>query len=323
MRKGIWKAVCALALTTWFSGGAIAQSYPNRPVKIVVPFSAGGVNDVIARVIAQELSLSGKNFYVENMAGGGGNIGIAFVSRADPDGYTLLITSTGFVVNPALFSNLRYNAQSDFIAISKLASTPNVIAVASKDTPNSIRDLVEQVTATPGKYSYAHPGVGSTPQLTGELFRRHFNLDFPGVAFSSSGPAITATLGAHTLAVFTSLPPAVPLIKSKELKALAVTGAKRSQLLPDVPTLVESGAGDIVSDTWVGVWAPKGTSVAIIQYLHSEIAKALAKPEVRARLAELAFEPVGNSPAEFASEVVSDLTKWRETIGRLGLPKVN
>lgn len=299
-----------------------AQNYPTRSVRIVVPFAPGGPNDVIARLVAQLLSTGGKHFYVENMPGAGGNTGVAHVARATPDGYTLLVSSTGFVVNPSLYAKVPYDAEKDFEAITKVAATPNVLAINPKIPADNVQQLAKLVASTPGKYNYAQPANGSTPHLSGELFRMYFNLDLPGIPFAGSAPAIASTIGGHTTMVFTSLPPAVGVIVDKKLKALAVTSAKRSLTIPDVPTMAEAGLSGQEAETWVGIWAPAKTPKPIVEFLNGEIAKALATPEVKAKLAAIAFEPVGNSSADFAVLISAELKKWTENIKKSGIPQI-
>src|SRR5262245_38228160 len=206
-----------------------AQSYPSRPVRVIVPFAPGGPSDVLARLLAQKLSQTlGQQFYVENQPGAGGNLGMAAGARAAPDGYTITVIGTSFVVNPSLYPKIPYDPVKDFVPVTLAAISPNVLVVHPSIPAKSVRDLIEFLRANPGKYSYAHAGNGTTPQLSGEMFRRSQNLDIVPVPFGGSAPAIQSTLGGHTPIAFTVLTPAVPQVKEGLLRALAVTTPKRS-----------------------------------------------------------------------------------------------
>ena len=219
-----------------------AQNYPDRPVKIVVPFAPAGPTDVIARIVADKLSANlGKQFYVENRAGAGGNTGTGQVATSPPDGYTLIVVSTGFVVNPSLFAKVPYDPIKDFAPISNIAVSPNVMTVHPSVPAKTVKELVELVKANPGKYSFAAPGAGSTPHLSGEIFRISQGIDMVTVQFTGAGPAIQNTVGGHTPIAFTALPPAAPQVKEGKLRALVVTSEKRAPGFPDVPTVAEAG----------------------------------------------------------------------------------
>ena len=297
------------------AGAAFAQSYPERPVKIVVPFAAAGPTDVIARLISDKLSASlGKQFYVENRPGAGGNTGTGAVAQAPADGYTLLVTSTGFVVNPSLFAKVPYDPVKDFAPISIVAVSPNVMTVHPSVPAKTVKELVEVIKANPGKYSFAAPGVGSTPHLSGEIFRISQGIDMVTVQFTGAGPAIQNTVGGHTPVAFTALPPAAPQIKDGKLRALVVTSEKRVPSLPDVPTVAEAGLAGQEAYTLTGVLAPAGTPKAIIDQLHGEIVKMVKLPDAQKLLDDLGFEVVANSPTEFAARIKVELEKWGKII---------
>ena len=306
----------AIALATFAAAsGAWAQTYPDRPVKLIVPFAAAGPTDVIARIVADKLSASlGKQFYVENRPGAGGNIGTAAVAQSAPDGHTLLVASTGLVVNPSLFAKVPYDPVKDFAPISLAAVSPNVLTVHPAVPAQTVKELVAEVKANPGKYSFASPGVGSTPHLSGEIFRASQGLDLPTVQFKGAGPAIQDTIGGHTPVAVTALPPATPHIKDGKLRALFVTSAKRVSALPDVPTVAEAGLAGQEAYTLTGLLAPAGTPKAIVDLLHGEIVKIVALPDVQKRLDELGFQVVANSPAEFAAQIKTELERWAKVI---------
>ena len=266
-------ALCAVVV----AGRALAQTYPERPVRIVVPFAAAGPTDVIARLIADRFSKSlGGQFYVENRPGAGGNTGTAAVAQSPPDGHTLIVVSTGFVVNPSLFGKVPYDPVKDFVPISLVAVSPNVLTVHPSVPAKTVRELVDLIKANPGKYSYASPGVGSTPHLSGEMFRISQGIDLVTVQFTGAGPAIQNTLGGHTPVAVTALPPAAQQIKDGELRALMVTSEKRVPALPDVPTAAEAGLPGQEAYTLTGLLAPAGTPKSIVDLLHREVVKIVA-----------------------------------------------
>jgi tripartite-type tricarboxylate transporter receptor subunit TctC len=318
IREETVKTVLRLAvpLAMLFSvGAALAQTYPERPVKMIVPFAAAGPTDVIARLVADRLSATlGKQFYVENRPGAGGNTGTAAVAQSAPDGHTLLVASTGLVVNPSLFSKVPYDPVKDFAPITMVAVSPNVMTVNPSVPAKTVKELVAVIKANPGKYSFASPGVGSTPHLSGEIFRISQGVDMVTVQFKGAGPAIQDTVGGHTPVAVTALPPATPFIKEGKLRALFVTSEKRVSALPDVPTAAEAGLAGQEAYTLTGLLAPAGTPKAIVDLLHGEIVKMVKLPDVQKRLDDLGFEVVANSPAEFAARIKTELAKWGKVI---------
>jgi tripartite-type tricarboxylate transporter receptor subunit TctC len=311
----------AIALAAMVAAGtAIAQTYPDRPVKMIVPFAPAGPTDVIARIVADRLSASlGQQFYVENRAGAGGNIGTAAVAQSPADGYTLLVASTGLVVNPSLFAKVPYDAVKDFAPISLVAVSPNVLLVHPSVEARNIKELVALIKANPGKYSFAAPGAGSTPHLSGEMFRISQGIDLVTVQFTGAGPAIQNTVGGHTPVAVTALPPAAPQIKEGKLRALMVTSEKRVSALPDVPTAAEAGLAGQEAYTITGLLAPAGTPKAIVDLIHREVVKIVAQPDVQKRLDDLGFQVVANSPDEFASQIKTEMAKWAKVIREAGI----
>jgi tripartite-type tricarboxylate transporter receptor subunit TctC len=306
----------AIALAAMMSAGAaFAQGYPDRPVKVIVPFAPAGPTDVIARIVADKLSASlGHQFYVENRAGAGGNIGTAAVAQSPADGYTLLVASTGLVVNPSLFAKVPYDPVKDFAPITLVAVSPNVLTVHPSVEAKTVKELVALVKANPGKYSFAAPGVGSTPHLSGEMFRISQGIDMVTVQFTGAGPAIQNTVGGHTPVAVTALPPAAQQIKEGQLRALMVTSEKRVSALPDVPTAAEAGLAGQEAYTLTGLLAPAGTPKAIVDLLHAQIVKIVALPDVQKRLDDLGFQVVANSPADFAAQIKTEMEKWAKVI---------
>ena len=297
------------------AGSALAQVYPSHSVRMIVPFAAGGPTDVIARIVAQKLSESwGQQIYTENVPGGGGNTGAAMAARAPADGYTILVVSTGFIVNPSMYSKVPYDPIKDFSPVTLAASSPNVLSVYPELPAKSVRELIELVKANPGKYSFAQPGTGSTPHLAGELFKLKFGLDLVTVPVNGAALAINSTLGGHTPVVFTALPPAMANIKDGKLRGLAVLSLKRAAVLPDVPTMAEAGVPDQESDTLTGVVVPAGTPKEIIDRWHDEIVRIVALPDVKQRLEDLGFDPVADTPAHFGERIKTEIAKWAKVV---------
>ena len=310
-----WLVRLALGLIGFGATAAVAQPYPDRPVKVVVGFAAGGPTDVIARIVCDKFSTQfGRQFYVVNQPGAGSNTATGMVATSPPDGYTLLVVSTGFVVNPSLFAKVPYDPVKDFAPISIVAVSPNVVSVHPSVPAKTMQELIEVIKANPGKYSFAAPGVGSTPHLSGEIFRLSNDLDLPTVQFTGAAPAIQSTVGGHTPVAFSAVPPAAPQIQQGLLRGLAVTAEKRSQALPDVPTMAEAGIFGQEAYTLTGMLAPAGTPKAIIDQLHQEIVNLVALPDVEARLNELGFEVVANSPEAFAQLIKTEMEKWAGVI---------
>jgi tripartite-type tricarboxylate transporter receptor subunit TctC len=294
---------------------ARAQTYPVRPVRVIVPFAPGGPTDVLARLITLDLSRRlGQQFFVENQAGAGGNLGMGAGARALPDGYTITVVSTSYVVNPNLYAKIPYDPYKDFVPITLAAVSPNVLVVHPSIPANTVKELIAFLKAHPGKYSFAHTGVGTTPHLSGEMFKRSQDLDIVPVPFGGSGPAIQSALAGHTPIAFTVLTPAVPQVKEGKLRALAVTTSKRSPALPDIPTLAESGLSDQESDTILGVLAPAHTPQPIVTLLYQEIRNAMSQPDVAEKLATLGFETIASTPDEFTARIQTDVAKWAKII---------
>jgi tripartite-type tricarboxylate transporter receptor subunit TctC len=297
------------------AGNAAAEGYPAKPVRLIVPFAAGGPTDVIARIVAQKLSESfGQQVVTENIPGAGGNTGVTMVARAPADGYTILVVSTGFIVNPSMYAKISYDPVKDFAPITLVAASPNVVSVNPDFPAKSLKELVDLVKANPGKYSFAQPATGSTPHLAGELFKQKYALDLVTVPFNGAALAVNSTIGGHTPIAFTALPPAMSNIKEGKLRGLAVLASKRSPALPDVPTNGEAGVPDLESDTLTGIVAPASTPKEVIERWRGDIVKMVAAPEVKQRLEALGFAPVANTPDEFGERIKSEIAKWGKVV---------
>src|SRR5258705_1860157 len=292
-----------------------AEGYPNRPVRVVVGFPAGGPTDVIARLVAQKLSDSlGQQFFVENIGGAGGNTAAGQVARATPDGYTIMAISTGFMVNPSLYAKVPYDPVKDFSSVTLVAASPNVVVVSPQVPAKTLPELVQLIRDNPGKYSYAGPGVGSTPQLGGERFRLTYNLDLVHVPFTGAAPAVQSTVGGHTPIAFTALPSSLSAIQSGQVRAIGIAATERAEAIPDVPTFAEQGVNGQDADKLTGIVAPAATPKEIVELLSREIAKSVARPDVRERLAILGFKPVANTPDEFAARIKLEMEKWGKVV---------
>ena len=310
-------AAAALAALPRIAG---AQSYPDRSVRVVVPYGPGGPTDVVTRLIAQKLSdRVGKQFFVENIGGGGGNIAMGRVAKMAPDGYTLLMVNPSYVVNPTLFRELPYRFEKDFDPVSLAVLTTLIIAVHPSVPVRTLQELVEAIKANPGKYSYASPGTGTPGHLVGQVFRLSLGLDLVHVPYNSAGEAVGSTVGGHTQVCFASPSPAAQQVVEGRLRGLAVTSKQRSQTLPDVPTTAEAGYPGVAGDNWQGIIVPAGTPKEIIAFLHREIVEVVKQPDIKERLGVLGFEPVANTPEEFARHAKSEFEKWAKVIKDSGI----
>jgi tripartite-type tricarboxylate transporter receptor subunit TctC len=306
------------------AGAAFAQNYPNRIVRIIVPFPAGGPTDVMARFIGQKLSERlGQQFIIENQGGAAGNIGMANAAKAPGDGYTILFVSSSYVVNPTLYQKPPYDPDKDFVPITKAAAATHALIAHPAVPARTVQELVALIKADPTKYSIASPGTGTTPSLSIELFKQSLGLDeLLVVPFSGGNPSIQSVVAGHTPLSFQAIPPATALIKDGKLRALAVTSLKRAAALPDVPTLDELGIKGQEAETMQGVLAPAGTPKEIVDLLQHEIAAILALPDVREKILTLGFEPSGITPAEFDAYIKAEIAKWRRVIETAKLPKI-
>ncbi|MCM3564965.1 Bug family tripartite tricarboxylate transporter substrate binding protein [Hydrogenophaga intermedia] len=305
---------------------AVAQgAWPNKPVRIVVPFAPGGTTDILARTLAPELSKAfGQSFVVENRGGAGGNIGAEVVAKAPGDGYTLLMGTVGtHGINKSLYSKLPYDPQKDFAPITLVAGVPNVMVMSTKRAQdlgiNSVADFVKHAKANPGRLNMASSGNGTSIHLAGELFKARNGIFMTHIPYRGSGPAMTDLLAGNMDVMFDNLPSAMPHIKAGNLKAFAVTSAVRSEALPDVPTVAEAGKlPGFEASSWFGLLAPAGTPADVVSRLQQETAKALNLPAVKERLLAQGAIPSGNTPAEFAALIDAEIKKWEAVVKASG-----
>ena len=306
-----------------FSKMARGETYPSHPVRVIVPVAAGGPNDIIARIIAQKLSeTSGKQFYIENIPAGATTAGTAATAKAPADGYTIAIVTNSFIINPSLYARLPYDTIKDFAPVTLLAVSPLVLVVHPSVPANNVRELAALLKAAPGKYSYASAGTGQPGHLAAELFKLSLGLDITHVPFNGAAPAVTSTIGGHTAISFIAIPLAAPNIKDGKLHGLAVMGNKRSQAIPDVPTMTEAGFPGQEAALWQGVLLPAGTTTDIIDWWYRELNAILALPDVTERLAELGLDPVLNTPAEFAAQIKVEIARWAKVIADAGIRRI-
>lgn len=315
MKRGLMLVACLLAAGMAPARGA---AYPERPVRVVVPFAAGGPADLVARLLGQKLSETWKQpVVIDNRGGAGGNIGTMLVGQALPDGYTLLLTTSVFVCNPSLYKNAGYDPFKEFAPVILAGVSATVVSRHPSYTAvNSMQDIVQQAKAAP--IPFASPGIGTAGHLAGELFRTITKANIQAVPYKGAGPAMTALLGGEVRLGFTAVPPVVALARSGKLVPVAVTSLKRLDVLPNVPTVAESYPGFEV-DNMYGLLAPRGTPPALIRKINADTLAVMRLPDVRQRFAQDAFEIRGNSPEEFAQYLRSEFTKWAKVVRESGV----
>lgn len=303
------KRILATLAAALLAGGALAQAaFPNKPVKLVVPFTAGSGTDIIARTVGEAMARAlGQPVVVENRPGAGGTIGAAQVARGDADGHTILIHSSGHALNPAIYPNLPYDTLKDLTGVTPLAALPNVLVVSPARGWKSVADLVAAAKARPGQLNFASAGLGSATHMNAEKFRLRAGVDAQHVPFKGTPEAITDVIGGRNDFFFAPLSSALPLIRDGKLQALAVSTAQRSPALPDVPTTVEAGVPGSDYTFWVGMIVPAATPPAMVKRLHEEAAKALASPEVKERLVKLGADPFLMEPAAFNAYIRAEI----------------
>jgi tripartite-type tricarboxylate transporter receptor subunit TctC len=309
-------AITAVLLSATYAVDVDAQTYPTKPLRMVVPFPPGGTTDILGRVAAQKLSEAlGQQVIVDNRPGAGGNIGTELVAKSPPDGYTLL-TDPGstLTINPSLFARLPFDPLKDFAPVTILAAVPNLLVVHPSLPVRSVKDLIALARAKPGQLNYASSGAGQSTHLAMELFKSMARVNMIHVAYKGSSPAITDLLGGHVLLMFDNMPSALPHAKAGKLRGIAVSTAKRSPVTPDVPTVAESGLPGFEVSVWFAVLAPAATPREIVERLNGILVKALQSPDVRERLSSQGAEPIGDTPADFTAVMKRDLVKWAKVV---------
>ena len=320
MRQLLMPLVVLSGLLLFASGESTAQNYPAKPVKIVVPSAPGGGTDIIGRLLAKAFtSAFGQSFYVENKPGAGNLIGIEAVAHAPADGYTLLFVPSPLVLNPILYKKVNYDPIKDFAPISLAATAPNIFVIHPGVKANNLRDWIGLAKKDASALNYASAGVGTSPHMSMELFNYMAGIQTLHVPYKGTSPAVTDLLGGQVHGMFSNALTVMPHIQSGKVRPLAVSGHKRLDILPDVPTVMEAGVPNYVSLQWYGLVAPAGTPQAIVQALHAEVVKALQSKEIKEKLASEGAEPVGSSPLEFANLIKSDYQKWAGVARRAGI----
>jgi tripartite-type tricarboxylate transporter receptor subunit TctC len=296
--------------------------YPERPVTLLVPFAPGGANDIVGRIVADALGEAlGQPVVIENRGGAGGNIGMGMVARARPDGYTLLLAPSSFVVNPSLYKTVPYDPVKDFAPVSDLTYFVVAITVDAGSDMDTVAKLVTRAKEKPGTFSYGTPGAGTLPHLVGELLKLRTGIDMVHVPYPGAGPAAQAVLGGTLPVAIISLSVAVPLIDGGKLRGLAVTGRERWGDLPNVPTLQEAGIPNATTESWQGILAPAGTPPEIVGRLARELTALQRRPEVREKLRRAGFAATGHGPEALGTRIIEEVPRWREVIEKAGLKR--
>jgi tripartite-type tricarboxylate transporter receptor subunit TctC len=317
-----WWRSCGAAVLTWaaLSGGAVAQDYPTRPITLIVPFPPGGSTTIVARIVAEKMSEAlGQQIVIDNRAGAGGTLGTRSAARSAPDGYTIALAYTATVaIGPSLYPNVGYDPRKDFAAIGMIGAAPSVVVVHPSVPAQSIADLIK-LAKDAGNYQYGSPGVGTVNHLTTELFAYTAGLRMTHIPYKGTGPALNDLLGGHIPLMFVPIPAAHGNVAAGKLRALAVTGAQRSKLMPDVPTIAENGLPGFDVALRYGLVAPAGTPRPIIERLNKELRAALATEDVIRRLAIDGAEPLSTTPEEYAADIDREETKWSQVVKAIGL----
>ena len=314
---GAARIFCAALLLA--AGGVHAQAYPMKPVRIVVPLAPGGSTDVLARLVGVKLGeLWGQQVLIDNRAGGGTTIGAEYVARSAPDGYTLLMVTSAFAVNFSLFQKVPYKF-SDFVPLSNVAQTPNVLAAHPSVPAGNLKELIALLKARPGQLTYSSGGVGGSTHLAGELFKLLAKVDMVHVPYKGGSPAVTDLVAGQVTMTFGNLTTVLPFAKAGRLRALAVTSAKRSPQLPEIPTMAEGGVPGFEAATWNGLIAPAATPKEIVAKLNADIVRVLNLPDTREKFAVNALEPIGDTPAQFGAHIAAEIERWSKVIKAAGM----
>jgi tripartite-type tricarboxylate transporter receptor subunit TctC len=319
--RSVLHAFVTMALATLITDSVRGEAYPTRPIHIVVPSSPGaGVTDIMARLVGQHLSVRiGQQIVIDNRPGASGIIGSEVVSRAAPDGYTLLMANVSLVVNPFLYPKMPYDALKDFIPVTMINSAPMLLVVHPSVPAKSVSELIAYAKSYPAQLNYGSGGLGSTPYLAAELFKSLAGIDVVHVPYKGGAPALSDLVGGQVSFMIENMPGTMPYVRAGNLRALAITSPQRSELAPELPTMAEAGVPGYEMSGWNGLFAVKGTSPEIVAKLHSEVAKILRTAEVRQELAALGAEPVGDAPEEFAAFLKADMARWGKIIQDKGI----
>jgi tripartite-type tricarboxylate transporter receptor subunit TctC len=313
--RGLLTAVAVLASTA-----CPAQKYPDRPVRVLVPFPTAGGTDILARLFLQKVSERlGANFVIDNRAGAGGTIGTEIVAKAPPDGYTILVCSSSHTINPSVYKKLGYDPIRDFAPVTMLASGPGLLVVHPSVPAKNVKELIAVAKSKPGQLIYASAGNGTPPHLAAELFKSMAGIDMVHIPYKGNVPAFLDLISGAVQVSFPTITSGLPQVRAGKLRGLGVTSKERSSVMPEVPTIAESGLPGYESTTWYGMLAPAGTPATIVRTLHDQMVAVLKLEDIREKLLVQGLEPVGNTPAEFSSIIASELTKWRKVVTAAGI----
>jgi tripartite-type tricarboxylate transporter receptor subunit TctC len=314
------RRVLLTALLVACASTAAAQSWPTKPIRWIVPFAAGGTTDILARTVAEKLAISlGQPVIIDNRPGAGGGLGAELTAKSPPDGYTIMGgTISTHAINASLYKSLPYDPVKDFTAITLIARVPNMLVINPDIPAHNVAELIKLMKASPGKYTFASSGNGTSQHLSGELFKSMAGVEMQHIPYKGSPPALQDVMGGQVSMTFDNITTALPLARSGKLRALAVTTAKRSSVAPDVPTLAESGLPGYEIGSWQGVFAPAGVPPAIVKRLNNEIVKILNMPDVKEKLAALGAEVVADSSEDFTAMVKAEVVKWSDVVKKSG-----
>lgn len=321
-RFALGSIASAVVLGAGLLGGtsALAQAYPTKPVTIIVPFAAGGTTDILARIIGQALTAElGQSVVVDNRAGAGGNIGGQAAAKAAPDGHTLFMGTVGtHAINASLYKKMPFDPVKDFAPLTRVANVPNLLVANPQQPFKTVPEMIAYAKANPGKINFGSPGNGASPHLSGELFNAMAKVELTHIPYKGSAPAVTDLLGNQIAIMFDNLPSVIPHVRSGKLRAIAITTAKRSPELPDVPTIAEAGVPGYEAMSWFGLLAPAATPAPVLAKLSGALAKVLANPEVKKKIVDQGGEPVNETPAQFAAFIQSESVKWGKVVKSSG-----
>ncbi len=317
VRRGLLAAAAACAL---WPALAAAQAFPTKPITIIVPFAAGGTTDILARIIAQGLTAElGQSVVVDNRAGAGGNIGGQAAARAPADGYTLFMGTVGtHAINAALYKKMPFDPVKDFAPLTRVANVPNLLVANPAQPFKTVQELIAYAKANPGKINFGSSGSGSSIHLSGELFKSMAKVDMQHVPYKGSAPAVTDLLGNQIAIMFDNMPSAIQHVRSGKLRAIAVTTAKRSPELPDVPTIAEAGVPGYEATSWFGMFAPAATPAPVVGQLNKALVKVLAQPDIKKKINEQGAETAGETPEQFAAFIQQEAVKWGKVVRESG-----
>ncbi|MDP3135595.1 MAG: tripartite tricarboxylate transporter substrate binding protein [Burkholderiaceae bacterium] len=300
--------------------GALAQNFPTKPITIIVPFSAGGTTDILARIVGQGLTTElGQSVVVDNKPGAGGNIGGSLAAKAAADGYTLFMGTVGtHAINQSLYKKMPFDPVKDFAPLSRVATVPNLLVAHPSQPFKTVKEMIAYAKANPGKITYGSPGSGTSPHVSGELFKSMTGTDLLHIPYKGSAPAMTDLLGGQTSVMFDNMPSAIQHVRSGKLRPIAVTTAKRSPELPDVPTIAEAGVPGYEATSWFGMFAPAGTPKPVLDKLHAALIKVLNQADVKKKIAEQGGDVVAETPEQFAAFIKAESVKWGKVVKESG-----